>query len=297
MEKTLNTFLNYLRFQKNYSEHTLISYANDLNGFGTFLKTQLEVSSWEEVNHHLVRSWVIQMLDDEVARTTIKRKVSALRSFYRFLQRKGAVKLNPAAQVEVPKAPKKVVRAVSAESMARLLNEVEFEDSYWGLTQKLIIKTFYNTGIRLAELINLAIADVNLQNQTITVTGKRNKQRIVPLTDELCKELKAYLTDEERPSNASTEDILFKTSKGKKLYPKLVYNTINFYLRSVSGIDQTSPHVLRHTFATHMLSNGADLNAIKELLGHASLAATQVYTHSSIEQLKQMYNQAHPKSS
>jgi integrase/recombinase XerC len=296
MYASINFFIAYLQYQRNYSEHTLAAYKKDLQAFADFLNTDLQIENWPQVTHHLVRAWVIQLLDDGTARTSIKRKVSAIRSFYKYLQRKNKVQLNPAAQIEVPKAPRKVVRVVPEEAMQKLLEEVQFENSYWGFTQKLIIKTFYATGMRQAELINLKQADVNWSASTLSVTGKRNKQRVIPLTAELEADFKTYLQHKDRVKAEDKTNPFFLTPKGQKLYPKLVYNTIHFYLRSVSGIDQTSPHVLRHSFATHMLNRGADLNALKELLGHASLAATQVYTHSSIEQLKQTYKFAHPKS-
>lgn len=290
-------FLQYLKHQKRYSAHTLISYQNDLNAFQAFLEQEYDRQPLPEVNHHIVRAWVLQMMETAaVGRATIKRRISSLRSFYKYLLRQEVVSLNPAAQVQVPKIPKKLARVVAEDDMMRLLDDIAFPDDKWGETQKAIIELFYNTGIRLSELINLKLTDVDLANHKLKVLGKRNKERIVPMGERLLFKMQQYV-QEQRPHPAKgAETWFFLTKKGAKLYPKLVYDCINFYLSSVSGVDQKSPHVLRHSFATHMLNRGADLNAIKELLGHSSLAATQVYTHNSIDKLKSMYNQAHPRS-
>jgi integrase/recombinase XerC len=292
----IQDFLKYLRHQKNYSGHTILSYQNDVLAFAEFLKLELQVTDLKTVNHHFVRSWLIALLDDDLARTTIKRKISAIRSFYKYLLKQNQVSLNPAANIEVPKAPKKVVRVVPEAAMQNLLEKVEFPSNYWGLAQKTIIEVFYATGIRLSELINLEVDDVQFSAKQIKVMGKRKKERLIPLTDDLAQSLSHFNEQRAVYFNNAISPYFFLTQKGEKLYPKLVYNTINYYLRIVSGIDQASPHVIRHSFATHMLNRGADLNSIKELLGHSSLAATQVYTHSSIEQLKQLYNHAHPRS-
>lgn len=290
-------YLQYLQHQKRYSAHTLLSYKNDLNAFQLFLNEEFDGQTMAEVNHHIVRAWVLQMMDGAgVGRSTIKRRVSCLRSFYKYLLRQNVVLLNPAAQVQVPKTPRKLARVVAEDDMMRLLDEIDFPENTWGETQKTIIELFYNTGIRLSELINLKLSDVDLSNKKLKVLGKRNKERMVPLGERLLFVLQRYMLQYRPHPAKGAEDWFFLTKKGAKLYPKLVYDSINFYLSSVSGVDQKSPHVLRHSFATHMLNRGADLNAIKELLGHSSLAATQVYTHNSIDQLKSLYNRAHPRS-
>lgn len=285
-------FLNYLAHQKRYAEHTLTSYRNDLRAFEEFMLDA--EAAWEEVNHHMIRAWVLAMMEGGMARSSIRRRVSALRSFYKYLMREGVVAQNPAVSVQLPKQSKKLARVVAEEDLMRLLEEASFSDDRWGRTQKLIIETFYQTGLRLAELIGLRQDDVDLDQGLIKVTGKRNKERVIPIGESLVRRLEEHIakapSEEEGPW-------LFCTKRGKQLYPKLVYTVINFYLSSVSGVEQRSPHVLRHSFATHMLNRGADLNAIKELLGHSSLAATQVYTHNSVEQLKSMYNQTHPRGS
>lgn len=290
-------FLQYLQHQKRYSAHTLLSYQNDLEAFQLFLNEAFEGYAIAEVNHHMVRAWILQMMEGKlVGRATIKRRVSCLRSFYKYLLRQNVVQLNPAAQVQVPKTLRKLARVVAEDDMMRLLDEMEFPEGPWGETQKTIIELFYNTGIRLSELINLKLSDVDLSNQKVKILGKRNKERLLPLGERMRFVLHRYLLDYRPHPAEGAEAWFFLTKKGAKLYPKLVYESINFYLSSVSGVDQKSPHVLRHSFATHMLNRGADLNAIKELLGHSSLAATQVYTHNSIDQLKSLYNHAHPRS-
>lgn len=285
-------FLDYLTHQKRYATHTVTSYRNDLRAFESFIN-DAELR-WEEVNHHLIRAWVLEMMEGGMARSSIRRRVSALRSFYKYLMRQGQVGQNPAVSVQLPKQAKKLARVVAEEDLLRLLDEVAFPEDRWGQTQKLIIETFYQTGMRLAELIGLRQTDVDLGQGLLKVVGKRNKERIIPLGEDLRSRLAAHIAEAQGLQEGPW---LFCTKKGKPLYPKLVYTTINFYLSSVSGVEQKSPHVLRHSFATHLLNRGADLNAIKELLGHSSLAATQVYTHNSVEQLKLMYNQTHPRGS
>ncbi|MCR9154822.1 MAG: tyrosine-type recombinase/integrase [Bacteroidetes bacterium] len=290
-------FYDYLNFQKNFSEHTILAYSNDLNAFQEFIKEEFDLEDFTEVHHSMVRSWIVQLVEQDMARTSIKRKLSALRSFYKFLLREGKVKRNVASAVNVPKPPRKLMRVVPEDDMLALLSLEIDQDDYWLYTQSLILDLFYQCGLRLSELINLRVEDLRLSSAYIKVRGKGKKEREIPIAEELKERLHFYL-NHHRNASADSEPIpeLFRTIKGKKLYPKLVYNSVNSYLSMVSGVEQKSPHTLRHSFASHLLNRGADLNSVKELLGHSSLAATQVYTHNSIDRLKTLYNQAHPRA-
>jgi len=290
-------FLDHLRFQKRFSDHTLKAYQKDLEIFSEFLLNSFEESDLTQVHHNMLRAWVVDLVEKDLARTSIKRKLSSLRSFYKYLLRQGLVKSNPAAQIVVPKPPRKLLRVVPEEDMLALLSMEVDESDYWMFAQSLILDLFYQCGLRLSELIELRLGDLRLEASYIKVTGKGSKQREIPLSNELVKSLNRFITGPRSSFQEQSQDgQVFLTKKGKKLYPKLVYNSVNAYLSLVTGIDQRSPHVLRHSFASHLLNRGADLNSVKELLGHSSLAATQVYTHNSIDRLKQMYNQAHPRA-
>ncbi len=292
----ISQFIDHLRFQKRYSEHTLKAYQTDLSEFQNFLTGQFDLSDqWDEVTHHMIREWVIELMENDISPGSVSRKLSSLKSFFKYLMKEGVVVSNPASKVQSPKQKKKLLRVASEDDLGNLLDHDPFPEDQWGRTQRAILYTFYHTGIRLSELIGLRVADLDLSQSKITVTGKRNKQRSVPLTPSLKNILGEYLRQNEPGGGKAEGDFLFVTEKGNKLYPKLVYNTINTYLGLVSGLEKKSPHVLRHSFATHMLNRGADLNSIKELLGHSNLAATQIYTHNTIDQLKHLYNQAHPR--
>ena len=290
------SFLSYLEHQKRFSKHTIKSYAKDLSLFSEFISATFDLEELQEVHHSMIRSWVVEMVDKDYARTSIKRKLSALRSFYRFMQREDLVAVNPAAQVIVPKPEKKLLRVVSEDDMRFLLEELPFDDDPWSSSQNLLLDLFYQTGIRLSELINLRESDYNIGASYIKVLGKRDKEREIPLSAALNSKMMDHLNTHRLKLNVFHEPWFFLSKKGKKLYPKLVYNSVNAYLGMVSGVEKKSPHVLRHSFATHLLNRGADINSVKELLGHSSLAATQVYTHNSIDRLKQMYNHAHPRA-
>ncbi len=292
----ISQFIDHLRFQKRYSEHTLKAYQTDLSEFQNFLSCQYDLSDqWDEVTHHMIREWVIELMENDISPGSVSRKLSSLKSFFKYLMKEAVVVSNPASRVQSPKQKKKLLRVASEDDLGNLLDHDPFPEDRWGRTQRAILYTFYHTGIRLSELIGLRVSDLDLSQSKITVTGKRNKQRSVPLTPSLKNILEEYLRQNEPGGGKAEDDFLFVSEKGNKLYPKLVYNTINTYLGLVSGLEKKSPHVLRHSFATHMLNRGADLNSIKELLGHSSLAATQIYTHNTIDQLKHLYNQAHPR--
>lgn len=289
-------FFSYLDLQRKYSEHTILAYQGDLQQFQAFLSDRYSECGLLDVHQPIIRTWVVSLMEEGVSRLTIKRKVSALRSFYRYALKRGLVELNPASNLVLPKPPQSVLRVPKEEEMEQLWRNFPREEGYWGTTQGLIMEVLYETGIRRAELIDLELGSLR-SGPAIKVFGKRKKERIIPISERLASDLRGYI--ENQRSQVLTEEsgeFLFLSAKGKKLYPKLVYNLVNTYLSYVSGIDKKSPHSLRHAFATHLLNQGADINTVKELLGHSSLAATQVYTHNSIEHLKSMYNHAHPRA-
>lgn len=288
-------FLEYLEFQKRFSTHTINAYENDLRSFENFVFNENELVEWKEVNHHHVRQWIVELSENEISPRSINRKLSSLKSFYKFLLRDGRVESSPMSKVVSPKQSKKLLRVVSEKEIDHLLEKTDFPEGYTGALHKTIISTFYSTGMRLSELIHLEDGDVDLDNNRLRVLGKRNKERYIPISRSFKEELLEYKKQKREVSNDAAGSGFFVNQKGKKLYPKLVYDIVNRYISSVSSIEKKSPHVLRHSFATHMLNRGADLNSIKELLGHSSLSATQVYTHNSVDQLKKTYNQAHPR--
>lgn len=296
-------FLNYLLHEKRSSPHTVTAYGNDLTEFRDYLAVQYQVDSLLDVNHQFVRSWIASMMDGNLSARSINRKISTLRAFYRFQLQQGNMRLNPMLKVQAPKMKSRLPVFVDEKPMNVLhqpgiIEETE-DDLFTGMLCRLIIEILYGTGMRLAELIHLKSEDVNLKSGTVKVLGKRNKERIIPITAELNSLISNYL----RKRNAVLKDspnenaqFLLLQENGKKLSRSFVYSRVKRYLSLVTTIDKKSPHVLRHTFATHMLNNGADLNAIKELLGHANLSATQVYTHNTVDKLKAIYHKAHPRA-
>ncbi len=248
-----------------------------------------------QAGHQQIRSWMVHLMDSGLSERSVLRKLSTLKSFYKYLQRNKYIDHNPTLVVIPPKTPSRNPAFVEEEKMQNLFETIEFDDNFAGLRNRLILEVFYNTGMRLAELIELKDVDVSFSNSTFKVHGKRNKERLIPFTKKMEEALKLYLDMKEK-EGLNAEGYLFLTDKGKKLYPKLVYRIVNKYLGMVTTLTKKSPHVLRHTFATHMLNHGADLNAIKEFLGHANLAATQIYTHNTVEKLKKIYEQAHPRA-
>jgi integrase/recombinase XerC len=294
---TTDRFLDYITFEKRYSQHTIEAYRSDLEQFSTFLASQYESMHINKVDHQVVRSWVVTLMETGHSARTVNRKITTLKSYFRFLAKEGSVTENPMNRVIAPKTSKRLPVFVEQDSMKILFDEVDFGEGYPALRDRLIMEMFYATGMRLSELIGLKDADIDLYKNVLKVTGKRNKQRIIPFSGNLVNMLRGYIElkrmtfPEERQ-----ETHLFLTNKGEKLYPKMVYRIVHHYLDLVTTITRRSPHVIRHSFATHMLNNGADLNAIKEILGHANLAATQVYTHNTIEKLKSIYKQAHPRA-
>lgn len=287
-------FLQYITFEKRFSPHTITAYQSDLQQFYLFIEKFFGGISYLTVNHQVVRSWVANLMEQKVTPRSINRKLTTLKTFYKFMLREGELKINPMLKVVSLKTSRKLPVFVEKKSMINMLDNVKFENDFCGLRNQLIIEMFYATGMRLSELKNLRIEQVNAYSNTVKLLGKRNKERIIPYTDSLKELLGNYLGL--RNKTGFSCEFLFVTEQGEPMYEKLIYRIVNQYLGLATTASKKSPHVLRHTFATHMLNNGADLNAIKELLGHANLSATQVYTHNSFEKLKNIYKQAHPRA-
>lgn len=290
-----DSFFRYLEFEKRYSAHTLISYKNDIGQFLSFL-AQFEITSCTQVTHSIIRSWMVDLLDNDQSASSVNRKLSTLRTYFKFLHREGFIDSNPVIKVQAPKKEKRLPVIIEESTIENLLDRIDYGEGFMGKRDKLIVEMFYQTGMRLSELINLKVDDVNYFSHTIKVLGKRNKERIIPITKTFGSLILDYVIVKKSEEMDNKSDFLFVTNRGEQLYPKFVYNLINNCLSQVATIEKKSPHVLRHTFATHLLNKGAELNAIKELLGHASLAATQVYTHNTTERLKSIYKQAHPRA-
>ena len=290
----LKKFLDHLRFEKRFSSHTLTSYETDLRQLQEFLIREYEGLAIEESTHEVLRSWIVEMVEQGRNPKTINRKISAVKSFFKWGIKHRNFKSDPTLKIVLPKTSKRLPVYIEESQMDTLLDYSVFPNSYEGKRDELIIELFYQSGIRSAELINIKKRDINYANQTIKVLGKRNKERIIPVGEKIAEKISSFSEIAVKSEKHDGYDYLFLTSRGAKLYPKLVYRIVNNYLSKVSALRKKSPHVLRHSFATHMLNRGADLNAIKELLGHASLAATQVYTHNSIEKLKEIHRKSHP---
>ncbi len=287
-------FIEHLKFEKRYSPHSLIAYEGDLKHWLLFLHSEYEVSALNEVNASFIRSWLVSLMEAGLEARSVNRKITTLKSFYKYAVRSNWVEVNPMGKITSPKVSKRLPVYIEAEKLDLMLDNQLFEDDFDGRRDHLILELFYGTGMRLSELIGLSIQNVDIRNLQLKVTGKRNKQRIIPLFPSLANQLSKFI--DERNRITSENSILFIRKDGKALYPALVYRLVKKYLSTVSTQKKRSPHVLRHSFATEMLNKGADLNAIKEILGHANLSATQVYTHNTIEKLKAAYKQAHPRA-
>lgn len=289
----IEKFLHYLRVERNFSKHTILSYQNDLEQFRAFLKRTYEMEKPEEATTTMIRSWMAEMMQEKLSARSVIRKASALRTFYHFLLKEGAITLDPMLKISSPKMPSRLPVFVTPKDIGVLFRDIEFPKTFEGVRDRLIMEMFYSTGIRLSELITMKEANVNIYNLTIKVFGKRAKERIIPIPGILKEYVSAYRA--ERNKLGLKGEYFFVNKKGDPLYEKQVYLIVHNYLGMVTTLHKKSPHVLRHTFATHLLDNGADINSVKELLGHANLAATQVYTHNSLEKLKNVYKQAHPR--
>lgn len=291
----INEYLDYIKFQKRFSRHTLLSYNTDLEAFFKYITVQFGTSTPEDISPAFVRSWLASLKEKDLSSKTVNRKISTLRSFFKYQVKMGTVKSSPMVSIKALKVSQRLPSFIAGKDLNTLFEHVEFPETWQGKTDKLLLKIFYFTGIRLSELINLKDSDVDVVNCVLRVLGKGQKHRIIPVKPSLLQEIRAYIRDK---SSLSQDEIstLLCNEKGAKLYDKYVYRIVKKYLGMVSPNERKSPHTLRHSFATHLTNNGAEINAVKELLGHASLASTQIYTHNSIEQLKDIYRISHPKS-
>lgn len=288
-------FLDYLDFEKNFSPQTILNYQLDLDEFQKFYESETNSSDISRASKIHLRTYLMKLSGESLSERSINRKISSLKSYYKYLLKIDQIEASPASGIKTLKQYNKVQLPFSEEELNQLFSSEEiFPNNFEGIRDKLILDLFYQTGMRRSELITLKIHDINFSEKNIKVLGKRNKERIIPVNESLLHQIEFYLNLKQNEFPES-EDLIFVTSKGKPFYDKLVYNIVNSYLSLVSTKHKKSPHMLRHSFATHLLNRGAELNAVKELLGHSSLSATQVYTHGSIEQLKNVFNNAHPR--
>jgi len=293
---SLSSFNDYLLLEKKYSKHTVNAYTKDLNDFTLFNRETFNQENIDKVNYSQIRSWIISLVDSGIENRTINRKVSSLNSYYKFLIKTETIKVNPLSKHKALKVSKKVQIPFSKEEVNMVLDDFNFDNSFESIRNKLIIELFYSTGIRRIELVQLQLKDIDEANKTLKVLGKRNKERYLPLLESVLNTINTYKNKRSKLETIKDKESLFLTKKGHKIYETLVYRIINNYFSEASTKVKKSPHILRHSFATHLLNQGADLNAVKELLGHSSLAATQVYTHNSIAELKKVYAKSHPRN-
>lgn len=292
----IQPFSDYLKFEKRYAQHTLVSYHTDLNSFFDFVELQYGATPLKDLTAAYIRSWLASLKNQGLTAKSINRKISSLRSFFKYHVRTGDLEQTPMTRITAPKNEKRLPQFVALKDMATLFNHVGFEDNWKGRTERLLLLLFYHTGMRLSELVQLGEQNINTAGHSVKVLGKGGKERILPISDHLLQEIRHYLAEKKKEFGTGAGPNLLVSEKGKPLHPRNVYSSVKKYLSLVTTIDKRSPHVLRHTFATHLTNNGADLNAVKELLGHSSLAATQVYTHNTIEKLKNIHKLAHPKA-
>lgn len=290
----IDQFIQFIATEKKQSPHSVAAYQVDLHQFSTYLESQYQIQNIAEFNHLQIRSWIASLMQAGISTRSISRKISTLKSWYKFMRKMDWVTDNPMVKIQLPKVSKKLPVFVEENAIEKLFGSDQFTDDFVGKRNELVLHVHYGTGMRLSELINLKVKDIDMYKSQLKVLGKRNKERIIPISLELKTLLQEFIHLRQELGFSLPE--LFCTEKGKIMYPKLVYNIVHQALSSVTTIQKRSPHVLRHTYATHLLNNGADLNAIKELLGHANLSATQVYTHNSIERLKEVYKNKHPRS-
>jgi integrase/recombinase XerC len=288
-------FLQYLEYEKRRSPHTIASYAHDLAQFQSYVAEIYETEDLSQVDHNALRSWVVHLSEQGLKASSINRKIATLKSFYKFLLKKGIIKVNPALRIKPMKTPKRTPTFVEEGAMQQLLDEIEFPNTFAGMRDRLVLELLYQTGMRESELIQLKEQDIDFLQSTIKVKGKGNKERIIPISTHLVHLLKQYFVFKKKKFENSSPYVIL-SNKGEQAYPLLLYRIVQRYLTMVNHKEKKSPHVLRHTFATHLLNRGAELNAIKDILGHSSLSATQIYTHNSLERLKDIFEQAHPKA-
>jgi len=296
MANNLQSFRDYLQLEKKYSPHTVNAYLNDIGFFESFNKNQFNDENIDQANYSQIRSWIVSLVDDGISNVSVNRKMASLKAYYKFLLKTKQIEVSPLLKHKALKTPKTLQIPFSENEVTEVLNQISNPTGFEAIRDKLIIDLFYTTGIRRTELIHLKSGNVNTSNNTIKVLGKRNKERIIPLLPIITQQLILYLIERTHLEMVTDMDYFFLTKKGLKLNDSFVYRLINTYFSTVSEKVKKSPHILRHTFATHLLNNGADLNSVKELLGHSSLASTQVYTHSSLSELKKVYENAHPRN-
>lgn len=283
-------FISFIKSEKRLSQYTVTSYNSDLNQFFLFLNNFNGIKTEKEITFKIIRLWISFLVESGLSSRSVNRKISTIKSYFKFLEISEEIILNPTLKIISPKISKKLPVIVEKVNLDLLLDKENFKNSFIGSRDKLIIEVFYLTGIRLSELIGIRIKDFNFESLTLKIFGKRNKERLVPLSFNIVNDIQKFIT------TYYLNSLLFTNENQEKLYPKKVYRIVNYYIGKVSSVNKKSPHVLRHSFATHMLNNGADINAIKEILGHSNLSATQIYTHNSVEKLKSVYNQAHPRA-
>jgi integrase/recombinase XerC len=290
-------FLHYLEFEKRYSAHTVTAYENDLKAFFEFASAMFQVSDFQKVNEKMLRSWITKLMEQGVSARSVQRKISAVKAFYRYQQREGTMEVNPTVKVVLPKMSKRLTSFIPKSYIDDLFDDSHFSDTFSGFRDKMIMEMLYATGMRRMELIRLKESDVDLSNQTIKVTGKGNKIRYIPIPSALNKRIAEYRYVKNKEFGSSNHsDAFLVTDTGKAVNEQFIYRKVHHYLSFNNKLEKCSPHVMRHTFATHLLDEGADINAVKELLGHSNLTATQIYTHNTIENLKTIYKQAHPRA-
>ena len=296
MTNNKDAFKDYLQMEKKYSPHTVNAYLNDINFFESFNKNQFDQENIDKANYNQIRTWIVSLVDDNISNVSVNRKMQSLKAYYKFLLKTKQIEVSPLLKHKALKTPKTLQIPFSENEVAEVLIQIQNPVGFEEIRDKLIIDMFYTTGIRRTELIHLKTSNVNASNNTIKVLGKRNKERILPLLPIVSQQLILYLKERTQLEEVRDNDFFFLTKKGLKLNDSFVYRLINSYFSTVSEKVKKSPHILRHTFATHLLNNGADLNSVKELLGHSSLASTQIYTHSSLSELKKVYQDAHPRN-
>jgi len=292
----IEKFLDYLRIEKNYSKHTVTAYNKDLNEFKDFLLNDFKSSNIKNVEYKHIRSWIVSMVNNNISNRSINRKISSLKSFYKFLVKTQTIKVSPLISHSPLKQSKKIQVPFSKEEIEELLDGDLFNNDYRGILQKTIIQFFYFTGVRRFELISIKNSNIDFDSSSLKIMGKRNKERIIPMLPSLIEVTRDYMNSKIKNSIKSNNDFLFQNSKGDQLSEKFVYRTVNQYFKLVSPKVKKAPHVLRHSFATHLINEGADINSVKELLGHSSLSATQVYSHTSMERIKEVFNNSHPRA-
>jgi site-specific recombinase XerD len=295
MSTNKDAFRDYLSLEKKYSPHTITAYCNDINSFESFNKIHFDQDNIEQVNYGQIRNWIVSLVDDSVSNVSVNRKIASLKAFYKFLLKTKQIEVSPLLKHKALKIPKIIQIPFSEKEMTAVLDQMQSMVGFEGIRNKLIIDLLYTTGVRRAELIHLKMENVDLSSNTIKVLGKRNKERILPVLPIISDQFSLYVKERTSLSTIVNNDYFFLTKKGLKLNESFVYRLINSYFSTVSEKVKKSPHILRHTFATHLLNNGADLNSVKELLGHSSLASTQIYTHNSLAELKTIYKDAHPR--